>query len=64
MSRLDLIKQVHMSMKRSTINKNFYNSINKSIKTIDTIGVENAPHIDWKKDCDDITSEIKEQIFG
>ncbi len=64
MDRLTLIKQIHQRVKRSNINKGFYSSLADSFKKIETIGVENAPLINWSKEVDDITKDIHEQIFG
>jgi len=64
MDRLSLIKQIHQRMKRSNINKGFYSTLSSSFKKIETIGVENAPIMNWSKEEDDISKDIREQIFG
>ena len=42
---------------------NFYKSASH-INQVSTIGVENAPHINWQKENSDIDNDIREQIFG
>jgi hypothetical protein len=64
MDRLELIKQIHQRMVRNTINKSFYSSLSKVSQPVETIGVENAPHLDWCKELDDISLDIRDQIFG
>jgi hypothetical protein len=64
MNRISLIKQIHQRMIRSNINKGFYNSLSTNFQKVETIGVENAPYINWSKEVNDIDKDIREQIFG
>lgn len=65
-NRINLIKSIHQNLKRKKINNNLYSSFNNNnkYKKVETIAVDNAPFVDWKKECDDITKDIQEQIFG
>jgi dihydroorotase len=63
MSRLEQIKQIHQSIIRKKAVSNFYNAA-ASLNQVSTIGVDNAPHIDWQKENSDIENDIREQIFG
>jgi cyanate lyase len=62
--RLDLIKQICESKKKKNVSfAEFARALGEK-ESQETIGVENAPYINWKREDDPIDVEIKSQIFG
>jgi cyanate lyase len=63
--RLNLIKQICESKKKKTNVSfaEFARALGEK-ENQETIGLENAPYVDWKREDDPIDEEIKSQIFG
>jgi hypothetical protein len=63
--RLELIKTI--CQKKKT-NKNVsFSEFTRALsekESVATVGIENSPHIDWRKELDPIDEEIQSQIFG